>query len=404
MNHNAFRGEQLKKARLLRGLTLTQLANQTEVSKQSLSLYENSVNRPEYARGMKIANALNVPYEFFLHEDNYSTSTEAIYFRSLASATKMNRTVQSLKLEYVAKIYEVLTDYVDFPVLNLPKIEFWGNDNAFDAQGSVAELKEIERIAMQIRKHWNLGTDPISNLQFTLEENGLIVTGFDTNESKIDAFSQRTLLTTQGINACEMFLIAVDQGTKPLGRIRFDLAHELGHILLHPWSEGLDMIPKDEFKHREAQANIFAGSFLLPAESFSRDVQAYPTDLKYYLWLKQKWKVSVAAMVYRSRQLEIITANQYQYMMRQISKNGWRKQEPNDEPYYLNENIFQGALDLLFEQRILSAASFMKLLARRGINLFSSDVEDILHLRPGTLEISEPKPQIIQLKFPRNVD
>lgn len=404
MNHNAFRGEQLKKARLLRGLTLTQLANQTEVSKQSLSLYENSVNRPEYARGMKIANALNVPYEFFLHEDNYSTSTEAIYFRSLASATKMNRTVQSLKLEYVAKIYEVLTDYVDFPVLNLPKIEFWGNDNAFDAQGSVAELKEIERIAMQIRKHWNLGTDPIFNLQFTLEENGLIVTGFDTNESKIDAFSQRTLLTTQGINACEMFLIAVDQGTKPLGRIRFDLAHELGHILLHPWSEGLDMIPKDEFKHREAQANIFAGSFLLPAESFSRDVQAYPTDLKYYLWLKQKWKVSVAAMVYRSRQLEIITANQYQYMMRQISKNGWRKQEPNDEPYYLNENIFQGALDLLFEQRILSAASFMKLLARRGINLFSSDVEDILHLRPGTLEISEPKPQIIQLKFPRNVD
>ena len=109
-------------------------------------------------------------------------------------------------------------------------------------------------------------------------------------------------------------------------------------------------------------------------------------------------------MVYRSRQLEIITSNQHQYMMRQISKNGWRKQEPDDEPYFLNENIFQGALDLLLEQRILTPASFMKLLARRGIDLFPLDVEDILHLRPGTLEISEIKPQIIQLKIPQKTD
>jgi Zn-dependent peptidase ImmA (M78 family)/DNA-binding XRE family transcriptional regulator len=404
MNHKTFRGEQLKKARLLRGLTLTELAGQTGVSKQSISLYENNGNCPEYERGMKIANALNVPYEFFLQEDSYSTSTEAIYFRSLVSATKMDRTVQSLKLEYVAKIYEVLAEHVNFPALHLPKIEFWGNDNEFDEQGSVAELKEIERIAMQTREYWNLGTDPISNLQFTLEENGLVVTGFDTNESKIDAFSQRTLLKSQGTNQGEMFLIAVDQGTKPRGRIRFDLAHELAHVLLHPWSEGLDMIPKEEFKHREVQANMFAGAFLLPAESFIRDIQAYPTDLKYYLWLKKKWQVSVSAMVYRSRQLGIITSNQHQYMMRQISKNGWRKQEPDDEPYFLNENIFQGALDLLFEQRILTPASFMKLLARRGINLFPSDVEDVLHLRAGTLEASESKPQIIQLKFPKKTD
>lgn len=404
MNHKAFRGEQLKKARLLRGLTLTELAGQTAISKQSLSLYENNGNRPEYERGMKIAVALNVPYEFFLQEDSYSTSTEAIYFRSLVSATKMNRTMQSLKLEYVAKIYEILAEYVDFPVLHLPKIEFWGNDNEFDEQGSTAELKEIERIAMQVREYWSLGTDPISNLQFTLEENGLIVTGFDTNESKIDAFSQRTLLKSQSNYQGEMFLIAVDQGTKPMGRIWFDLAHELAHILLHPWSEGLDMIPKEEFKHREAQANMFAGAFLLPEESFARDVQAYPTDLKYYLWLKRKWRVSVAAMVYRSHQLKIITNNQHQYMMRQISKNGWRKQEPDDESYFLNENIFQGALDLLFEQKILSPASFMKLLSKQGINLFPLDIENMLHLRSGTLEGSETKPHIIQLKIPQNTD
>ena len=88
MNHKAFRGEQLKKARLLRGLTLTELAGRTGISKQSLSLYENNGNRPEYERGMKIADTLNVPYEFFLQEDSYLASTDAIYFRSLVSAQK----------------------------------------------------------------------------------------------------------------------------------------------------------------------------------------------------------------------------------------------------------------------------------------------------------------------------
>ena len=65
-----------------------------------------------------------------------------------------------------------------------------------------------------------------------------------------------------------MYAIAVDQGNKPEGRIRFDLAHELGHILLHPWSESLEMIMREEVKMREKQANMFASAFLLPADDF----------------------------------------------------------------------------------------------------------------------------------------
>lgn len=53
------------------------------------------------------------------------------------------------------------------------------------------------------------------------------------------------------------------KGQKPEGRIRFDMAHELGHIILHPWSESLELITKEEFKLRERQANIFASAFLV---------------------------------------------------------------------------------------------------------------------------------------------
>lgn len=393
MEKKEFRGERLKNARLFRGKTLTELSVITGISKQSLSLYENNHNKPDYEKNGIIASALRFPYEFFLQEDECKTTTEVTYFRSLASATKMSRTTQSLKLEFVAKMYEVLLEYIDFPVLNLPNVDFTGNDNEFDDVENEKMAFEIEQIATSVREHWGLGDAPIQNLQLILEKNGIIVTGFDTNEDKIDAFSQRTIL-----NNGEVFFICVDQGSKPEGRIRFDMAHELGHIILHPWSESLELVTKEEFKMRERQANIFASAFLLPRNSFGNDVQAYPTDLKYYQWLKKKWKSSIQSMAYRSNQLGIVSDNQFQYMMRQISKNGWRQKEPDDIPFYLNENIFQGAIDLLIEKHILSPSSLLRQLKQYGITLYPTDIEELLHLRKGTLYVEEKTPQIIHLR------
>ena len=355
MDSNRFRGERLKNARLFRGLTLTELAGQTDISKQSLSQYENG-SIPDIQRVMAIAHALDFPTEYFLQEDKCKTMTEVTYFRSLTSATKMSRKAQSLKLECVAKIFQILEQCVDFPVLNLPKVEFNGSDNEFDVAAQDAMQEEIESIAQAVRAHWELDLSPIPNLQLTLEENGIVVTGFDTKDKKIDAFSQRTL-----VDGGDVFFVAVAQGEKPKGRIFFDMAHELGHILLHPWSESLDLISKEEFKSRENQANRFASAFLLPKESFLREIQAYPTDLNYYLHLKKRWNCSMQAMVYRAHQLKAITDNQYQYMMRQISKKGWRINEPGDAPYYLNDNIFQGAIDVLFEADYLNPSTLLQL-------------------------------------------
>jgi len=398
MDKRIFNGKRLKNARLFRGLTLTELADHTGISKQSISLYENERNTPEHERVQVLASTLNFPYEFFFQTDACETVTEVTYFRSLASATKMNRTAQSVKLEYVAKMYEVLLDYIEFPVLNLPEVSFDGSDDEFDDKCIEDTQQQIESIAQRVRELWGIGDAPIKNLQFLLEKNGIIVTGFDTQEDKIDAFGQRTIIGNK-----DMYFIAVALGQRPEGRIRFDMAHELGHILLHPWSENLELITKEEFKAREKQANMFASAFLLPKSSFSRDVQAYPTDLKYYQFLKKKWKASIQAMVYRSNQLGIITDNQFQYMMRQISKNGWRTKEPDDTPCALNETIFQGAIDLLIEEKILSPASILRTFRQYGITLYRQDIEELLHLREGTLFDEESKPQIIQLKRPQGV-
>ena len=339
MIEKKFYGERLRSARMYRGLTLTELAKRTEISKQSISLYENDNNTPDYMKVRLLASELNFPYDYFFQKDSYAAKTETTYFRSLASATKKDRTAQSIKLEYVAKMYEILLEFISFPEINLPSVDFVGCDDVFECENEDA-IQEIEDIAAQVRKYWDIGTGPIKDLQYLLEKNGIIVTGFDTNEDKIDAFSQRTIVAGNDI-----YFIAVVLGNRPEGRIRFDMAHELGHILLHPWSEDLEAITKDEFKARERQANMFASAFLLPRDSFGKDIASYPTDLKYYQFLKNKWKVSIQAMIYRTHQLGIMSDNQYQYLMRQVSKNGWRIKEPGDVPYSLNENIFQGAID-----------------------------------------------------------
>lgn len=392
MIEKKFYGERLRSARMYRGLTLTELAKRTEISKQSISLYENDNNTPDYMKVRLLASELNFPYDYFFQKDSYAAKTETTYFRSLASATKKDRTAQSIKLEYVAKMYEILLEFISFPEMNLPSVDFVGCDDVFECENEDA-IQEIEDIAAQVRKYWDIGTGPIKDLQYLLEKNGIIVTGFDTNEDKIDAFSQRTIVAGNDI-----YFIAVALGNRPEGRIRFDMAHELGHILLHPWSEDLEAITKDEFKARERQANMFASAFLLPRDSFGKDIASYPTDLKYYQFLKNKWKVSIQAMIYRTHQLCIMSDNQYQYLMRQVSKNGWRIKEPGDVPYSLNENIFQGAIDLLIEQNVLTAKEILDLFKKNGVTLYPEDMEELLHLRPDTLKVEEKVVPILQLR------
>ena len=393
MNNNEFRGERLKSARLLRAKTITALAEETGISKQSISLYENGENRPEYIRYVAMAKALDVPVAFFFSKDFCQTSTPATYFRSLASATKLARMAQSLKLEYVAKMYEALLDYINFPSLDLPHIEYSGIYNLNDETSIAAMCNEIETVAAKLRDYWSIGSGPIGDLQYILESHGIIVTGFDTSIDDIDAFSQRTILKDG-----EVCFIAVDQGRKPEGRIRFDMAHELGHLLIHPWSEDIDSLSKEEFKLRETEANMFASALLLPRDTFGREVSRYPTEVEYYLWLKNRWKVSIQAMMYRARQLNLISGNQFQYMMRQVSKRGWRKSEPGDQPYFLGENIFQGAIELLIDEGVLTAEAILRLFDHYGVSLYPSEIEELLHIKEGTLLAHPSQTKVIQLK------
>ena len=381
-----FNGDRLKEALQFRELKMSDLATKTDISRQSLSLYANGDNNPPYENVMKIAKELDFPYDFFMTEDLCTTVTDNTYFRSQAAATKKTRKAQIIRLEYVAKMYEVLLDYVDFPQLSLPIVSELRVANDPLKLESPEGLKEIEEIAAQVRKQWNLGTGPIESMQYELESHGIVVTGFSGVNSTIDAFSTR--IKAEGSD--RIFVVALALGEKSMQRLTFDMAHELGHILMHAWGESNEDIDKDEFNLREKQANIFAGALLLPADSFGKDVAPYATNIDFYRALKKKWGVSMQAMMYRARQLEIITANQFQYMMRLMSKRGQRKREPGDIPGRLDGTIFQGAIDLLIDGEYKTADEIKWEFARSGIILHQKDLESLMGLKEGTLN-SEAK-------------
>lgn len=393
METSKFNGQRFKDALQFRGKRMTELANDIDISKQSLSLYANGENVPPYENVLKIAKALDFPFEFFMTEDQCTTATDNTYFRSQATASKLTQNAQKMKLEYVAKVYEVLLNYVDFPERNLPPVIFNGTENLLEAD-SEEVLEQIETIAGMVRKYWKIGDGPIDNMQYLLESNGIIVSGFKNIDSKIDAFSQRINVQDHG----RIFIIALALGEKPDVRLRFDMAHELGHILMHNWDDSNDCLSRDEFNALEKQANMFAGAFLLPRETFGRDVAPYATNIEYYKALKKKWGVSMQAMMYRARQLDLITANQFQYMMRIVSAKGYKTHEPGDTPGKLNSTIFQGAIDVLFEGDYLNAKELMQAFHDYGIYLSQKDLEDIMGLKAGTLTVGPKLIPFVKVK------
>lgn len=380
-----FNSDRLKIARTYRGMTLAELGESINLSKQTISLYENNKGIPDFSTIMKLSQCLSFPANYFFQKNSIEISSGTTYFRSLTSTTKKSRSAEITKVGFIAELYEALYNYIDFPKLNLPSINI-NSKNISD--------NEIERVANQIRELWNLGNDPITDLQYTFEENGIIVVGSSVPDRKIDAYSQLIK-----VNSNETYIVVLSVGKKGKARINFDLAHELGHIILHPWTEDIETLSNEEFKERERQANKFASSFLLPEDMFKSDVEKFPIELDYYLKLKSKWECSIQAMLYRSNDLGVITNNQFQYLMRQVSQRGWKTKEPGDFPHVLNDNIFKMAIDLLLENNF-SKTDIMDIFKNASVSIFSYEIEELLNLPEGYLYSKESEEKkVINLKI-----
>ena len=382
----SFNGQRLRQARLYKGLSINDLAELLGVSKQAISQYETSNVTPDFDKMRIITNELNFPSSYFFQEDSFDVNAKTTYFRALLSANKNARLQQVVKVKHLAMIYEILSNYLEFPQLNIPDVSEFINNNEID----------YEAMSQKIREYWEIGQKPIEDFPYLLEKNGIIVAFYPVSQDNIDAYSQKI-----NVEGNDKFIIVLSDDKNSAVRSNFDAAHELGHILLHDWNLDLEELSREDFKKQEKQANNFAAAFLLPKEAFLKDVSLYPKDLKYYIELKRKWKVSISAMLIRTNKLGVINDNQYQYLMKQMTFNKWRQNEPLDnviikqKPILLNKSI-----EMLIGNNVFNPQEFLDELAENNISMKADEVEKLLNLPEGTLSPREEKniASIVNLK------
>lgn len=375
MDNKKFNGDRLKAARIYRGYTVAELADKLSLQRQTVSMYENNkISTPEYTIIQSMGRELGFPVDYFLQTDCVSVKMGSTYFRSLLTTSKKYRNEQIERINFIAQLFSFISEYVDFPKTRLP--QYTGNDP--------------EDAAAFLRSQWNIGEKPIENIIYLVEENGILVSNFKAESNYVDAFSQLI-----DIDGDSKYLIGYSDNKTTAARIHFDIAHELGHILLHEWSEDVDMLTKDEFKEIENQAHAFAGAFLLPRDAFLKDLGAYGNNIDYYCELKKKWRVSISAMIRRAYSLGAISQFSYQQMMRLMQKRGIKKFEPLDDVLTTaSPTLFHTAVNMLLDQGVFTAKEFVQSISSdSSLSLTSCEIESLLGLPDGMLHYEEKQPE-----------
>lgn len=331
-----FNPNQLKKARLMRGLSMSELATKASLSRESISKYEQGVTKPRGDSILKLANALQFPTIFFGKSDT-TIPMGTVFFRSQAASTNKMRKMQKVRLDFAAQSIKYISNYIKLPKLIIPE--------PINLKIENISTKIIKEKALEVRKIWNLGNGPIKNLTNAMEAHGIVIAETTMHSEKMDAVS--TWANGRPI-------IALTNNNESVMRRRFNLAHELGHILLHVSVENIFDLTNKNYKNLlEKQANQFASSLLLPDDSFTEHLIS--TSMSFFRQSKLYWNVSISALIYKANELHLLSENQYLYLQKQISANHWRKHEPDDDKIAQEHpRIFKKALEMLLKVNVVS--------------------------------------------------
>ena len=296
-------GANVRLARLFHGLTLEDVAARLGKTRQYVHKIETEQIVPPLETLEVIAELTQVEPAFFVTPVPAPVAEEQCHFRKHFTTRSAIKHVALAKGEMFRRLVAGLEEQLELPIPNIP-------------QHDVHSLVEIERAAEACRAHWGLGFGPIQNMVRVAELAGVVVTSFKGISREVDAYS---------ISAARP-IIVVNSEEASACRLRFDIAHELGHLVLHVGLSTGD-------RKTEGEANRFAGAFLLPRSSF---VKEFPRLRGSYLnWqglseMKLRWKVSKAALLYRARQLSLISEDQYRTGVIRLNRGGEAKVERED--------------------------------------------------------------------------
>lgn len=384
-----FRSGRLKEARLSRGLFKKSLADMVGISGMAVGRYEDGIDKPQYDRLNALADQLKFPLEFFLQPE-WPEELSLVFWRQRTSESKYAREMTEQRMRWLCEIFSFLEREVDFPALNLPRLEI-----PSDFRLITGEL--IERVAQQVRNHWQLRDLPIPDITLALENAGIPVINLEIVSEKQDGFCFRSGILDRPFVGINIYNVSA-------ARARFDAAHELGHIVLHKHvsvSEARDPVFHKQLEH---QAHRFAGAFLFPRNSFLKEVAA-PT-LDYFSSLKRRWGMSIAAMIYRACDIGIIDDEDKSALYHNMARRKWRGilREPFDNSNEMpleKPRMLRRGLEVVIDEGIVGRSAILA-----SLLLPQNEIEQIAGVDSGFLNDAKliPLATLRQSKGFKSVD
>jgi len=291
-------GQRIKLARKANNMSLRNLAEKAEISAMAISKYERDMDIPSSGVLLRLAQALAVSIDFLFRTQTISVQLKA-YRKHTALGVKEQEAIQIRIQEWLERYLEVESFFPDEgQAVSLPV-------------HTIQSIDQVEDVALQLRENWNLGLEPIENLTQLLEDRGIkvgMISGFEH-------FDASTFIA-DGIP------VIVSKAELPGDRQRFNLGHELGHLILDV-EKGHDP---------EAICHRFVRAFHVPAQAVLFELGSKRTklDLNELFLLKHKYGLSMQAWIFRARDLGIISENAAARLFQHFRANGWHRNEPGE--------------------------------------------------------------------------
>jgi Zn-dependent peptidase ImmA (M78 family)/DNA-binding XRE family transcriptional regulator len=345
-------GNRIKQARLALGLTLDEVVERIDrsITKAALSKYENNRSVPKPKMLISIARALNQKAAYFLREDQPRIEWIA-YRRHSTLGRKKQSKIEAFAANYVERYF------------NLNEIFYPDEIPQFPKPLKVSLPEEAEKIASSLRGDWKLSDYPIKSVTQIVEDKGAVLVDWQ-EQDKFDGLS--------GL-VDNSFPVIVTNTRMSDDRIRYNICHELGHLLTE--------VGVDDPRVEEKIAHRFAGAFLVPAESLYRELgtKRRHLSLSELSLLKEKYGISMQALIYRAKDLGLINYNHYRDLNMRFRARGWHRREP-------------------VEYSGMESPNRLKLMVARALAEGIVSREKCLNICPeikGALEVMEPEAEKI---------
>jgi len=309
-------GERIHQARKALGLSQRALAEKAGISAMAISKYERNDSAPSSGVLLSLAKALGVRTEYFFRR--VMVKLDNINHR------EHEQLPEKEEQKVIADVKEQLERWIELEeVAPAP----WSVPFTLPGtlNGQIDDYDALEDIAIQVRRHWDLGLNPIPDLIDTFEGKGIkvFITHYDGHKN------------FNGLSAQVNNSPVVVVGEHWVGdRQRFTLAHELGHLVLHGLlSENID---------EELACHRFAGAFLAPKDAVFANLGERRTrlELQELLLLKEEWGLSMQAWSYRAKDLKVISNVTHKELWRNHMRH-WKSEGKEPGPQYKKEKARQ---------------------------------------------------------------